>query len=46
MTARKIFISLVIAAFLLLTVMACSGTQKTCPAYSNSKTTATVIPAG
>jgi len=46
MTTRKFFISLVIAAYLLLTVIACSGTQKTCPAYSNSITTTTVIPAG
>lgn len=46
MTARKFFISLVLAAFLVVSAIACSGTQKTCPAYSNSITTATVIPAG
>jgi hypothetical protein len=45
MTIKKFFISLVIAAFLLLTVIACSGTKNVCPAYSNVETTA-VTPAG
>lgn len=34
MTIRKVFVSLVVLAFLALTVVACSGTKNICPAYT------------
>jgi len=44
MKLKKVFFSLIVTAAVIVLITACSGTSKTCPAYSLEETEITVSP--